>query len=314
MSQKRQRYQRKVQYHVQQRTSAKKMRAYYALFAVMGVAVAAAIGLIVWAYLESNTIPNPLASQTSSEAPVEDAQQNPEESQSPTGTNTGNVPLSSLAQNKTGTMTLELSQGTLEIELDGALAPQAVSSMIYLAQTNWYPDNKASCTRLTSAETFKLLQCGGPNGDQAGGPGYSYGPIENAPQAVEQEGTKFGVYTKGMVAMARQSSNGYSMGSQFFIMYGDTYIPEDAAGGYSVIGQVVKGQEILDEIAAKGLASDATDSSDGPPADAVDIKKVSVSGWPEYTQSDYFAAQSEPAASTDQTTPVPEDSADEGGK
>ena len=41
--------------------------------------------------------------------------------------------------------------------------------------------------------------------------------------------------------MARQPQNPDSQGSQFFIVYDDTSLPADEAGGYTVIGQVTSG-------------------------------------------------------------------------
>ena len=56
--------------------------------------------------------------------------------------------------------------------------------------------------------------------------------------------------------MAR-TSDPNSNGSQFFIVYQDTTLPTQG-GGYSIFGKVVKGLDIVQAIAAKGLASDGT--------------------------------------------------------
>ena len=74
-----------------------------------------------------------------------------------------------------------------------------------------------------------MLQCGDPNGDGTGGPGYTFGPIENVP--------KDGVYPAGTIAMANAGQPD-SQGSQFFIVYKDTTLPR---GGYTVFGQVTSG-------------------------------------------------------------------------
>ena len=52
-------------------------------------------------------------------------------------------------------------------------------------------------------------------------------------------------YTEGSGAMANAGAN--TNGSQFFIVYGDTTIPSDPAGGYTVIGQVTSGLDQLKE-------------------------------------------------------------------
>jgi peptidyl-prolyl cis-trans isomerase B (cyclophilin B) len=97
-----------------------------------------------------------------------------------------------------------------------------------------------------------VLQCGDPSGDGTGGPGYSYGPVENAPAD--------GIYPAGTIAMARAADQ-YSHGSQFFIVYEDTTLPGDT-GGYSVIGQVTSG---LDQLRAgiidAGIAGGGTDGA-----------------------------------------------------
>ncbi len=165
------------------------------------------------------------------------------------GQNTGDVPPSTLAENRTWTGTLTLNDVPLGIQLDGAAAPQAVSSTISLINDGFY--DGVSCHRLTTGGFF-VLQCGDPNGDGSGGPGYSYGPVENAPAD--------NVYPAGTIAMARQGGNAYSMGSQFFIVYDTTTIPADDAGGYTVLGTVTSGLDQLKEkITAAGVEGGATD-------------------------------------------------------
>ena len=148
----------------------------------------------------------------------------------PAGENQGDVPSADLAEDRTWTGTLTLNDIPLGVELDGAAAPQAVSSEISLIQSGFY--DGTTCHRLTR-ENIWVLQCGDPAGDGTGGPGYSYGPVENAPAD--------GVYPAGTIAMARQQQNGYSQGSQFFIVYEDTTLTPDEAGGYTVVGRVTSG-------------------------------------------------------------------------
>lgn len=163
------------------------------------------------------------------------------------------LPPSTLAGGRTWTGTLTINDIPLGVSLDGAAAPQAVSSTIALTQKNFY--DGVSCHRLTDGG-FYVLQCGDPKGDGTGGPGYSYGPIENAPAD--------DVYPAGTLAMARQSGNAESQGSQFFIVYKDTTIPHDDAGGYTVIGTVTSGLDtLISKVADKGVADG---SKDGKPA------------------------------------------------
>jgi cyclophilin family peptidyl-prolyl cis-trans isomerase len=113
---------------------------------------------------------------------------------------------------------------------------------------------------------FGVLQCGDPNGDGSGGPGYSFGPIENAPAD--------NVYPAGTIAMARQGGNGSSMGSQFFIVYEDTTIPADEAGGYTVLGKVTSGLDALKTSVVDAGTEDG--SADGKPAIPVTIGTIAV--------------------------------------
>ncbi|WP_062520571.1 peptidylprolyl isomerase [Demequina silvatica] len=169
----------------------------------------------------------------------------------------------SYAEDRTWTATLATNQGDIEIELDGAAAPQAVASFVKLAEEGYF--DGTGCHRLTTAGIY-VLQCGDPTGTGTGGPGYRYGPVENAPED--------DVYPAGTIAMARVGGDGESMGSQFFIVYQDSTIPSDAAGGYTVLGQVVAGNANVERVADAGTI---TGDTDGAPAMSVIVNEVSVS-------------------------------------
>ncbi|MFE6970331.1 peptidylprolyl isomerase [Isoptericola sp. NPDC057653] len=176
----------------------------------------------------------------------------------------GDLPDPSAAEDRTWTATLDLCAGGTDsqvvVELDGAAAPQAVASFVSLAKKGYYDDTP--CHRLTTQGIF-VLQCGDPTGTGTGGPGYSYGPIENAP--------KDDVYPAGTIAMARQGNDGESMGSQFFIVYQDSTIPSDTAGGYTVLGTVTSGLDAVQAVADEGKSSG---TGDGPPNSPVIIEGV----------------------------------------
>jgi len=174
------------------------------------------------------------------------------------------LPSPDFAENRTWTGTMTINDIPLGIELDGAAAPQGVSAFVALTQAGFY--NGLSCHRLTTSDGFGVLQCGDPSGDGSGGPGFSYGPIENAPDD--------DVYPAGTIAMARQGNNAESMGSQFFIVYEDTTIPSDEAGGYTVLGQVTSGLDGL--ISGVVDAGTADGSTDGAPAVPATITSVTV--------------------------------------
>ena len=230
-------YQARQEVHTrkQRRRTRDNVIAVLALVVVLALATAAQIF-----YFSSGPGAEPVATETATPTPT------PTEE-----ANQGDVPSADIAEDRTWTGTLTLNDIPLGIELDGAAAPQAVSSEISLIQSGFYTDT--SCHRLTT-EGIWVLQCGDPSGDGTGGPGYSYGPVENAP-ADE-------VYPAGTIAMARSTSQ-YSQGSQFFIVYEDTTLPGDT-GGYTVIGKVTSG---LDALRAGVIDAGTSDGAgDGAPA------------------------------------------------
>ena len=240
---------RAVHEHQQKRRSRDNLLAALGLVAVLVLAV----GAQLWFFNGGPGTPAASSASPSAAPTATDA----------AGQNTGDVPPSTLAENRTWTGTLTLNDVPLGIELDGKAAPQAVSSTISLITSGFY--DGVSCHRLTNGGFF-VLQCGDPKGDGSGGPGYSYGPIENAPTD--------DVYPAGTLAMARQGGNAYSMGSQFFIVYDTTTIPADAAGGYTVLGTVTSG---LDQLKARitdaGVEGGGTD---GKPVVPTTITAVTV--------------------------------------
>lgn len=168
------------------------------------------------------------------------------------GENVGNVPDPSFAEGKTWTGTLGLNNVTLGISLDGALAPQAVSSLLADSTTGYYVGT--TCHRLVESDTAGLIQCGSADGTGATDPTYSFGPIENAPVG--------GVYPAGTIAMARAGDNAYSNGRQFFIVFQDATLPDDSVGGYTVVGQVTSGlDQLIAQIASAGIVDGAQDGA-----------------------------------------------------
>ncbi|SKC71474.1 peptidylprolyl isomerase [Krasilnikoviella flava] len=176
----------------------------------------------------------------------------------------GERPDPSAAEDRTWTASLDLCTGAgdsqVVVELDGAAAPQAVASFVSLAKQGYFEGT--SCHRLTTSGIY-VLQCGDPTGTGTGDPGYSYGPIENAP--------KDDVYPAGTIAMARRGDDGESMGSQFFIVYQDSTIPSDNAGGYTVLGTVTSGLDAVQAVADAGVEGGA---GDGSPTSPVIIEGV----------------------------------------
>ena len=162
------------------------------------------------------------------------------------------VPDIALAESRVWTGSMNVGEATLELELDGVNAPQAVANFVSLSQSGFYEG--VSCHRLVTDGIY-VLQCGDPDGTGGGGPGYNFGPIENAPDDDS--------YVTGSLAMARVGGNGSSMGSQFFIVYQDSRIPSDDVGGYTIFGKITSGLDGLEPVISAGVEGGATD---GPPA------------------------------------------------
>ena len=187
----------------------------------------------------------------------------PSATPSPTATdqNQGDVPPASGAEDRTWTGTMTIDGVALGISLDGKQAPQAVASFVSLVKKKFY--DGLTCHRLTSGG-LSVLQCGDPKGDGTGGPGYSFGPIENAPAD--------GVYKRGVIAMAN-SGSAYSNGSQFFLVYKDSTLSPD----YTVMGEITSGLPDLETaVIDKGVSSISSNSNDGAPAVKTTIDSVTV--------------------------------------
>jgi cyclophilin family peptidyl-prolyl cis-trans isomerase/HEAT repeat protein len=122
---------------------------------------------------------------------------------------------------------IETRLGTIEVELNVVDSPLTTQSFIERARAGFF--NGLTVHRLVP--NF-VIQTGDPRGDGEGGPGYTLRD-ELSPLP----------YRRGTVGMALDWRE--TGGSQFFI----TVSPQPHLDGkYTVFGQVVKGEEILDRI------------------------------------------------------------------
>ena len=176
----------------------------------------------------------------------------------------GPVPDKSAAEGKVFSGTLSTSAGDLGVELDGNVAPQAVAVFSSLAESGFFAGK--TCHRLTTGETMGVLQCGSVNGDGAGDPAYQWGPVENTPAD--------GVYPAGSIAVARGASTD-SNGTQFFIVYKDSLIPQDT-GGYTIMGKLTSGLDVLEAVAAQGAVKEGAEVQDGTPKTPVTIDSFTL--------------------------------------
>ncbi len=181
--------------------------------------------------------------------------------------NLGQIPDAKMSECKDRTGSLLINNANLKLSLHGKLAPQAVANFMDLANNGFY--SSVPCHRLVTSGIY-VLQCGDPKGNGTGGPGYHFGPIENAPTAPAGQ---VPTYKKGWLAMARTSNKADSMGSQFFIVYKDSQIPSDTVGGYTVFGEITSGLDGLNPIINGGVKGGGTD---GAPVVTATILKASV--------------------------------------
>jgi len=237
-----------------------KVRARDNRFAVLITAVVVLIaGFSQFIYFSFGPGVSPTACITFSQTPIPDINGTP---------STAQVPDASLSECRDWKGSMIVNDATLKVTLHGSKAPQAVANFVQLSQVDGFYSG-IRCHRLTTDGIY-VLQCGDPKGDGTGGPGYSFGPIENAPVAKKGESP---VYKKGWLAMARTPNSAVSMGSQFFIVYADSKIPDDVAGGYTVFGEVTSGLAGLDPIIKAGTK---TGAADGAPKIATNIKSITL--------------------------------------
>lgn len=180
----------------------------------------------------------------------------------PPRSNSSLVPSADHARGHEWNWVLETNRGDISIVLDGNTAPQAAAVLLTLNEAGFFAST--DCHRLRTEEPY-FLQCGSPDGTAAGGPPYRFGPVENAPADDR--------YLAGSVVMVRSSDDEYSMGSQFFIVYEDSTIESTDGRGYTVVGRVTQGLDIVRHIAEGGTI---TGASDGQPAQSVILTKVAT--------------------------------------
>ncbi len=134
---------------------------------------------------------------------------------------------------------LETTRGTIMIELAYEKAPLTVTNFVGLAEgtiDSSAPDGEPFYDGLSFHRVVEdfVVQTGDPNGDGSGGPGYRF------PNEIDQSLTHG---SAGVVSMANSGPD--TNGSQFFIT-------KSAApwldGQYSVFGEVVEGQDVVDSI------------------------------------------------------------------
>ncbi len=154
-------------------------------------------------------------------------------------------------------VTFEMENGKkLVAELYPEIAPNTVNNFISLVEKGFY--NGLIFHRVIPGF---MIQGGDPDGRGTGGPGYS----------IKGEFLMNGFvnelkHNRGVLSMAR-AQHPDSAGSQFFIMAGSS---PHLDGQYAAFGQVIEGDEVIDEIIMT-----PTDFMDKPIEDQV-MKQVTV--------------------------------------
>jgi peptidyl-prolyl cis-trans isomerase B (cyclophilin B) len=157
-----------------------------------------------------------------------------------------------LDASKTYRLKVDTTCGSFTIELDPKQSPNAAASLVSLAKAKFFDGT----TFHRIAPGF-VIQGGDPTGTGSGGPGYS--TVDKPPSDAS--------YTKGVVAMAKtQTEPPGTAGSQFYVVTGqDAGLPPD----YAIVGKVVDGEGVVDQIGKLGDASEQ-------PTQPVVIKTVRV--------------------------------------
>jgi len=162
------------------------------------------------------------------------------------------------------TLALDTNCGTIDIALETTTAPVTTNAIAFLATDGWYNGN--TCSRLTTQGIF-VVQCGAANPDGQGDAGL---PVPREALPTPDPATGAALYPAGSVAIAA-SAQGPS-GSQFFIVYKDTALGAE----YNMFGKVTSGLNVVEYIAANGVAEGGPNPADGPPAQSLVINTATV--------------------------------------
>ena len=152
--------------------------------------------------------------------------------------------------------TIATNLGDIDIELFAAEAPLTVNNFVFLATQAFY--DGVPFHRVIRGF---MVQTGDPTGTGTGGPGYRFAdePVKRA-------------YGRGIVAMANAGPN--TNGSQFFIVQGDAV---SLPANYTIFGEVVRGIDVVDEIASVPVSTAAGSREPSVPQADVHIEHVTIS-------------------------------------
>ena len=164
-----------------------------------------------------------------------------------------NMPETIIDQSKTYIVILRTTAGDITIALNAKATPVTANNFVWLAKKNFY-DN----TIFHRVIKGFMIQGGDPKGDGTGGPGYQF-----------NDEPFTGDYERGTVAMANAGHN--TNGSQFFIMHADYPLPPN----YVIFGQVAKGLDVVDKIAAAPVVMSSS-GEQSKPVNPVKVNSVEI--------------------------------------
>jgi peptidyl-prolyl cis-trans isomerase B (cyclophilin B) len=168
-------------------------------------------------------------------------------------------PTTKVDPDRTYLATFQTSCGRFTVRLDPESAPITTANFVFLADKKFYDSTWFHRIVPGGAAGIAVIQGGDPQGTGQGGPGYAIkDELPSSPKA----------YKQYSVAMANGGPD--SGGSQFFINFEDN--SKGLQANYSVFGQVVDGQDVVDKIAKVQVGGQSGDT----PAEAVWIEKLTV--------------------------------------
>lgn len=135
--------------------------------------------------------------------------------------------------------TLKTEHGDIKVQLFADRSPMTVNNFVFLAREGFY-DN----TTFHRVIADFMAQAGDPTGTGMGGPGYTFAD-EFWPGASFDR--------RGLLAMANAGPG--TNGSQFFITFAPTPWLD---GGHTIFGEVIEGDDVLDQITLRDPMSSPT--------------------------------------------------------
>ncbi len=138
---------------------------------------------------------------------------------------------------------LNTSNGPITVELFEDDCPNTVANFISLVESDFY-DGLTFHRKVATEENRGFIQGGSPDGTGAGGPGYK----------ISDEPSKNRTAVRGSLIMARNHTVADTAGSQFLIALDRLAYLDNI---YTVFGQVVAGQQAVDQLAEGSVIKEA---------------------------------------------------------